>query len=283
MGGVPVSGFDEETMQALRLFGGQLKHWRGLRGWTQEEFARRVGYSCELVASIEQGRRVARPPFCQQADDALNARGAIKVAGAHINTMVKRAAIVGELPDVEGQAVCLDFFDPMAIPAVLRTEEYARAVVSGFCPTPDDGELDLLVADDLARGAVLDRRPSARIGFVIEESVLRRPLGGRGVLGDQLGRVAEIARRGNVTLQVLPMDCEEHAGLSGSIALLETSERHQVAHIEHAGGGQWITSPKDVSVLYQRYGIIRAQAMTTRDSLDLIEKLAADHGAVGTG
>lgn len=268
--------FDEETVQALRLFGALLKHWRGLLNLTQEDVARLLPCSYDLFASIEQGRRVPHPPFFQRADDVLRAGGAIQAAAAHLTTMAKRAVVVGDLPDMEEQAVCLDFFDAMTVPAVMRTEAYARAVVCGFSPVLDDERLAAVVADDLARGAVLDRRPSVRIGFVIEEGALRRPIGGRTVLRDQLGRIAQIARRGNVSLQVLPLDCEEHAGLSGPIALLETAERHHVAHVEHAGGGQWITSPKDVSVLYQRYGVLRAQAMTTRDSLGLIEKMAAD-------
>jgi hypothetical protein len=146
-------------------------------------------------------------------------------------------------------------------------------------PGDDDG-LDVLIADRLARRAVLDRtsRP-ARLSFVIDESVLRRPVGGRAVFEDQLKRVSEIARRRNVTVRVMPLDCEDHAGLSGSALLMETVDRVQVAYVAHAGGGQWITSPGDVSLLHQRYGTLRAQAMTTRDSLDLIEELAADaHG-----
>ncbi len=70
------------------------------------------------------------------------------------------------------------------------------------------------------------------------------------------------------------MDCEDHAGLTGSTLLMETDQQEQVAYVEHAGGAVWIDSPREMSLQQQRYGTLRSQAMSTRDSLDLIEKLA---------
>ncbi len=264
---------DEGEAHALRLFGGQLKHWRGLLGWTQEEFGRRVGYSADTVASIEQGRRVPRGRFFARADEVLNAHGAVLAAEAYLSVVAKRPVLTTELTEVEREAVCLDFFDAMALPAVLHTEAYARAVLGAFSP-PDDERL----AAHLERAGVLDRTPPARIGFVIDESALRRPLGGRTVLAEQLTRIAHLARRGSVTVQVLPLDCEDHAGLSGSLALVETTGWRHVAHHGHDGRETWVTTPAEVSRLRQRYGLLRAQALTTRDSLDLIEKRAADAG-----
>ncbi len=266
------SDVDEGTAHGLRLFGGQIKHWRGLLGWTQEEFGRHVGYAVDTIASIEQGRRVPRGRFFARADEVLNAHGAILAAQAHLSIEARRPVLTTELPEAEREAVSLDFFDTMTIPALLHTEPYARAVLGAPTPTPDDAQL----AAHLERGTVLGRTPPARIGFVIDECALRRPLGGRTVLADQLTRIAHLARRDNVTLQVLPLDCEDHAGLHGSLALIETAQWHHVAHRERGETSEWITTPSTVSHLRHRYGIIRAQAMTTRDSLDLIEKLATD-------
>ncbi len=272
-----VSEYAEETDQALRVLGGLLKHWRGLRGMSQRDLAERLPCSYELLASIEQGRRRPREPFFEQADAALGAQGSIKAMEPFLRHVVKRPVISGDLPEKEAGALNLAYFDALAVPAVMQTEAYTRATFAGFAPVLDDDGLDELIADQLARRAVLDRtiRP-VRLSFVMDESVLRRPVGGWAVFADQLRRIAEIGRRRNVSMQVLPLDCEDHAGLSGSTLLMETVDRMQVAYVEHAGGGQWIVSPRDVSLLHQRYGTLRAQAMTTRDSLDLIEKLATD-------
>ncbi len=268
------SEYDDETSQALRVLGGLLKHWRGLRGMTQAELAVRVRVSAELVASVEQGRRRPREPFFALADEALGAGGSIRVVEPFVRQVVRRPVIPGEVAEAERGAVFLSYFEAMAIPAVMQTEAYARATFAGFAPVMDHDRLDALIADRLKRAAVLDRRPLPRITFVIEESALRRPVGGRQVTREQLVRVAEIAGRRNVAVQVLPMDCEDHAGLTGSTLLMETARLEQVAYVEHAGGALWIDSPKEMSLQQQRYGTLRAQAMNTRDSLDLIEKLA---------
>jgi len=271
-----VAAYDEETMQMLRYFGGQLKHWRGLRNFTQDDFAKRVGYSSETVASIEQGRRVAQPPFFDNADKVLGALGSIKAAEEHIVRKTKYPAFFAEFAEAEQNAVSLDYYGAMAIPGLLQTEAYARAAIGCRCPAYDEDEVARLVQARMDRKALLTRKPPARLGFVIEEPVLRRPIGGRAVLKEQLTYLAEIARRTNVKLQVMPTHCEEPPGLEGAMTLLETQERQMVAYIEHQGGSQWVTKPAEFSVLLHRYGIIRAQALTTRDSLGMIEKMAGE-------
>ncbi len=270
------SEYADETAQALRVLGGLLKHWRGLRGWTQAELAVRVRVSAEFLASVEQGRRRPREPFFSRADEALGASGSIKVVEPFVRQVVKRPAIPSEVAEAERGAVYLSYFDAMVIPAVMQTEAYARATFVGFAPVMEEARLDALIADRLKRAAVFDREPLPRIAIVIEESALRRPVGGRAVLQDQLVRVAEIAERRNVAVQVLPMDSEDHAGLTGSTLLMETDQQEQVAYVEHAGGAVWIDSPREMSLQQQRYGTLRAQALSTRDSLALIEKLTAD-------
>ncbi len=272
-----MAAYDEETVQALRIFGGQLKHWRGLRGFTQEDLGRAVSCSADLIASIEQGRRVARPPFYDLADEALGAQGSIKAVEKHILQRTRYPAFFAEFAEQEQCAVGVDYYGSLAIPGLLQTEAYARAVIGAFSPMLDEDEIERLVAARMERRRLLDRRPPAMLGFVIDEAVLQRPLGGSAVLKEQLSQVVHIAKNNNnVTLQVLPLDCEENAGLDGSFSLLETGERQMVTYIEHPGGGQWMAKPEEFSLLHQRYGIIRAQALTIRDSLALIEKVAGE-------
>lgn len=271
-----MAAYDEETVQALRIFGGQLKHWRGLRGFTQEDLGRALSCSADLIASIEQGRRVAQPPFYDLADDVLDAQGSIKAVEKLVMDKTKYPAFFAEFAEQEQRAVSLDYYGSLAIPGLLQTEVYARAVIGAFSPLLDDDEVERLVGARMERRTLLDRKPPAMLGFVVDEAVLKRPLGGSAVLKEQLRQVAQIAQNNNVTLQVLPLDCEENAGLDGSFTLLETAERQMITYIEHPGGGQWVAKPEEFSLLHQRYGIIRAQALTIRDSLALIEKVAGE-------
>ncbi|WP_158288149.1 helix-turn-helix transcriptional regulator [Streptomyces sp. ICBB 8177] len=265
----------EETAQMLRYFGSQVKHFRGLKGMTQEELGKAVGYSLDTIASIEQGRRPPPLKFFDPADCVLCAGGIIANAKRFLE-FPRYPAFFAEFADAEAKAISVSYYECMAIPGPLQTEPYARAAISAYCPPYSPEQVDQYVAARLERKALLTRKPPAILGFVIEHAVLRRPIGGREAFKKQLLHVAEAARRNNVTLQVMPDGCEEHAGLEGPMTLLETEDRRMVGYVEYQGGSEWVSKPEDVSVLHQRYGIIRAQALTTRDSLALIESLAGE-------
>jgi hypothetical protein len=100
----------------------------------------------------------------------------------------------------------------MLVPGLLQTEAYARATFSIRTPALDEEEIEHGVAARLACQVLLTRAPKPFLAFVIEEAVLRRPLGGRVVLKEQIVRLLACARTNYVTIQVMPTECEEHAG-----------------------------------------------------------------------
>ncbi|MET9880172.1 DUF397 domain-containing protein [Actinacidiphila glaucinigra] len=121
------------------------------------------------------------------------------------------------------------------VPGLLQAEEYAPAVFSMRRPLLDDETIERRVTDRLSRRAVFERRPGPVAGFVMEEVVLQRPLGGRAVQRVQLGRLLRIGRLRTVELQVTPTDREEHPGNDGASTLLVPRERPQVAYTEVQG------------------------------------------------
>jgi hypothetical protein len=80
------------------------------------------------------------------------------------------------------------------------------------------------------------------------------------------------ARLPNVDLQVLPLSHEENSGLAGSFRLLRLRDGTTVGHVEVQHISRVIADPKEVQLLNMRYGIIRAQALSPRESMALIEK-----------
>ena len=96
------------------------------------------------------------------------------------------------------------------------------------------------------------------------------------VMRKQLERMLEFGQRRNVEIQVMPTDREDHAGLDGSLQLLRLREGDTVAHNEVQLTSRLISHPKEVQVLEVRYGIIRAQALTPRESLAFIEKVLGE-------
>ena len=111
---------------------------------------------------------------------------------------------------------------------------------------------------------------------VVEEAVLRRPLGGREVHGEQLQHLLALGRLRNVELQVMPTDRSEHAGMGGPFVLLTPKGKPQVGYTEAQSSSTLITVPEEVRILAARYGSIRAQALTMQESLALIETLLGE-------
>lgn len=114
--------------------------------------------------------------------------------------------------------------------------------------------------------------PAPQLTFVQEEATLRRPIGGRMVLRHQLEHLLEISKLRHVSIQVMPTDLEEHAGMGGPLQLLKLRDGKTLGHSEAQLHSRLITDPRDVQILEMRYGMIRAQALPPRDSLAFIEK-----------
>jgi hypothetical protein len=129
------------------------------------------------------------------------------------------------------------------------------------------------VSARMARQVVLTSRPVPMVNCVIEEAILRRPIGEWSVHKEQLAEVARLGRLRNVELQVMPLDRPEHAGMGGPFTLLTPKGKPQVGYVEVQNISRLITDLEEVRILAARYGCIRSQALTPRESLVLIERL----------
>ncbi|MFF3333363.1 DUF5753 domain-containing protein [Streptomyces sp. NPDC002888] len=125
----------------------------------------------------------------------------------------------------------------------------------------------------MARQQLFDPWPSPTFSFVLDESVLLRPIGGREVHAEQLQNLLRIGSLRAVELQVMPMDREEQPSMDGPFNLLTVKKGEQVAYVEIHTYPRLITDAEEVRVLSERYGLLRAQALRPNESLGLIEKL----------
>ncbi|MGW7617844.1 helix-turn-helix domain-containing protein [Streptomyces antimycoticus] len=166
--------------------------------------------------------------------------------------------------------------------AIGYSEEQVSSVEQGRrVPQPDfldaaDEALEAFGVLRAAREELLSRQPAPIMSFVTEEAVLRRPYGGAAVLRGQLERLLHVGQMRNVELQVMPTNVDDHAGTAGPLALLEPKGRQTMAYVEAQSISRLLTDRKSVREIEQRYGIIRAQALRPRESLELIEKLRGE-------
>ncbi|MFY1679243.1 DUF5753 domain-containing protein [Streptomyces sp. WMMC905] len=99
-------------------------------------------------------------------------------------------------------------------------------------PPLDVGSVEGRVAARIARQEIFAKRPNPLLSFVIDESVSRRPIGGRGVPRAQLEQILSVGQKRTVEIQVMPLGSEEHAGLAGPFTLIETAEGRRIAYLE---------------------------------------------------
>lgn len=112
-------------------------------------------------------------------------------------------------------------FEPLLVPGLLQTEEYARAVLSEFEEQAPGGRVDALVEIRMRRQELLDRTDPPLLFFILDEAIVRRLTGGKAVMRRQVRRLIEVAGRPNVTVEVVPFSAGAHPGLKGPFVALE--------------------------------------------------------------
>jgi hypothetical protein len=151
-------------------------------------------------------------------------------------------------------------YNTMVIPGLLQTEAYARAAHRARRPPLDEETIEQRVADRLERQRILTAWPPPHASFVIEESVLHRPLGGREVQQGQLRNLLHVAELRDTEVQVMPMRCEEHPDLEGPFVLMTPKGKPQVAYMESHGHPRIIADAEQMRLMAARYGSIRSPA-----------------------
>ncbi|MCX4622217.1 helix-turn-helix domain-containing protein [Streptomyces albogriseolus] len=266
---------DDWALAVVATVGRQLRLRREAAGLRVPEFAVAVGYGEDLVYKIESGKRIPRPEYLDTADDVLGAGGLVAAMKEDVRK-VRYPKKVRDLAQMEARAVELHLYDPLHIHGLLQTPEYARALLSMRRPAYSAEEVERFIAARVARRSVFDRDPAPELGFILEEWTLRRPLGGREVLRAQLGHLLTVARLPTVELQVMPMDRQEHAGVDGGIEVLKFADGTAVGRSPAVAGGRAVSDLRQLRILELRYGIIRAQALTPRESIAFVEDLLGE-------
>jgi transcriptional regulator with XRE-family HTH domain len=268
-------GVEDDSAAVVKTVGRQIKLWREAAGLTQAELGAAIGYGEDLVSSVERGRRVPRPEFLTTADQVLNAGGKLAAMKGDV-AEARYPKKVRDLARIEAESVELGAYGNHNVHGLLQTEEYARALFRMRRPAYSDDDLERYVAARMARQEIFTRTPPPTLTFVQEEVTLQRPIGGRAVLRRQLRHLLEVGRLRHVEIQVMPTDREDHAGMGGQIQVLRLTDGGVVGYAAAQLTTHLMSGPKEAQVLELRYGIIRAQALSPRESLAFIEKVLGE-------
>ncbi len=264
----------------LQFFGAELRRARAAAGLSQDQLGQRLGYSGAQVGKVEMGERAPSPDFAQGCDQAFPEAGGLF---ARIYQLARRwdggyPSWFAEWVESERRAASLRWWEPLLVPGLLQTADYARAILAAD-PEMTDGQLEELVAARLERQAILDKPTPPALWVVLDEAVLHRLIGSRKIMHDQLLVLADSSCRSNITVQVVPAEVGAHAGLLGAFIVASFDSSPSTVYMESPDQGQTAEAPSVVRRLSVTFDTLRADALPRGASRDLIGKVAEERWA----
>jgi transcriptional regulator with XRE-family HTH domain len=273
------------TVRRKRL-GTELRRLRERAALTCEDVGRRLECSGTRISRMETGRISVRPGDVRELLEVYG------VAGAEADSLVQLAREARRkgwwhtygrvLPHwfepyigLESEAVRLRDFQPLVVPGLLQTEDYARAVLRAAPHAGSGADIDRLVDLRMERQKILGQDSPPDVWVVLSESVLRVHMGTPAVMRAQLQRLAEVAGRPNVTLQVLPFTTAAHAQPIGPFTVLEFPDAADpaVVYLEHLTGSLFLDNENEVRRYRVIFDHLRAEALDTSQSAGLIARV----------
>jgi transcriptional regulator with XRE-family HTH domain len=252
------------------LFGARVRRLRTAAGLTQAELGDRTHVVSTRITQIERASG-AKPTLelARALDVALGADNLL----VELWPYVYREAFPDwsrKFMEYAERAVAVRQYAAHVVPGLLQTEEYARAVLSLDALLDSEEQLEERVTARMGRQDRLSSHDRPELWVVLDEAVLRRPIGGHAVMRKQLARLLDAAAERHVTMQVLPFDQGGHEAMGGSLTVLTLTDGSETAYTEGADYGQLIEEPTNVRRYKVIYDRLRAAALPPLMSLDMI-------------
>ncbi|MFE6056771.1 Scr1 family TA system antitoxin-like transcriptional regulator [Kitasatospora sp. NPDC056446] len=257
-------------------FGALLRTSREERGWTQEHLAGLVGCTSSHISALENGRRKPTQPISAALDRAFDTSqaGTFK----HKASDVKYSALLegfAQFVVQERRAVELRLFELGIVPGLLQTEEYANAIAAGAVRrrsiTQDQADERVQVL--INRQITMRREPPPLVHVVMDESCIRRPVGGNAVMAAQLDHLIEFTREPTVRLQIAPFALGEDRAFDLPVSILTLPDRSLISYAESAHQGRLERDINAVAAELADYYQLQTHALSQADSVAMIREL----------
>jgi transcriptional regulator with XRE-family HTH domain len=181
--------------------------------------------------------------------------------------------------DLEAEASKIFNYQPLMIPGLLQTPDYARAIIQATGLNLSEVEVDASVSSRMARQTRLNQTSPMKLHALIEESVLMRPCGDADAWMRQLRHLIDSATRPNIAIQVLPIDSGLHSALNGSFVILEYKDKTKLVHLEGKVSNLFLDEDEQIQAYAQTWAELQELACDAEKSVKLISAIAArQHG-----
>ncbi|WEO96864.1 helix-turn-helix transcriptional regulator [Streptomyces sp. FXJ1.172] len=273
------------TVRRRRL-GQELRRLRELKGMTAEEVAERLLVSQSKISRLENGRR----SISQR--DVRDLCGVYEVEDQRIVDSLMEMArdsrqqgwwhTFGDIPysvyiGLETDAESLRVYEPQLVTGLLQTRAYAEALVQGALPETSPADIEKRVQVRMRRQErITAENNPLRLWVVLDEAALRRVVGSKLVMREQLDHLIEMSQLPHVTVQVLPFEVGAHPGLNGQYAILEFTDAadSSVVYLEGVTSDLYLEKAQDVQKYAVMYEHLRAQSLNVEQSRQYIADVA---------
>ncbi|MFE7803666.1 helix-turn-helix domain-containing protein [Streptomyces sp. NPDC057430] len=271
-----------------RQLGADLRRLRERKGLTLEEAGARVGISKATLSRYERKEGAVKWP----AVDALcREYGATDDERRTLVELAKGAKIQGwwrsladPIPEsmnlmltLEDEVVREDHYACMYVPGLLQTRAYAEAVHRASEMRCSDSEITHMVDIRMKRQELLTREDPPHIWAVVDEAVIRRVVGGRDAMREQLERLVDLSESPGITVQILPFAGGAHAAAVGSFVVLGgSSPELDVVYVDIIGGGLFMEKPEELQRYRLAFDYLRAQALDIPSSAALLKRASRE-------
>ncbi|MEV5705644.1 helix-turn-helix transcriptional regulator [Actinoallomurus sp. NPDC052274] len=277
------------TVRRRRL-AAELRRLREDRGLTASEVAKQLTWGDSKPLYLESGQGVRPDP-----NDVRLLCGLYGVTGAERDELIQ-FALDGRLRGwwhpyrkmlsrtyttyigLEAEAAEILSFEESIFPGLLQTEDYTRALIIGAePPTTAAAEIESRVSVRVQRQRILDGAEAARLWAVIDESVIRRTVGGPDVMRAQLEHLLKLMERPNITVQVMPFSAGAHAAVASSFTVLRFTDSADApaTYVETIAGELFVEEPSEVTQYEEAFERLKKTALGETDTIAVVAAAAA--------
>ncbi|WNI15348.1 helix-turn-helix domain-containing protein [Actinacidiphila sp. ITFR-21] len=262
---------DDERLTLSRVLGNELRRRREARGWSLRDLKDLTTFDHAYLGRVERGLQIPSERLVRILDEKLGTGGTFGdllelISGGTIQEYQRKGV------EREASAERIQVFASSSIPALLQTQEYARARIGAERPKAPGPVLDAAVLRRMDRKLVFRRGEPPPYWAVMDEAALKRPVGSPAVMADQMAAVLRAAENPDVTVQVVPFEAGDYWMLGGSLTLLTTPPGATIAYVESFGSGELVESTKRVVELAQHFDRTCTLALNEEASLELVQR-----------
>ncbi|MER7750596.1 helix-turn-helix transcriptional regulator [Kitasatospora sp. NPDC097643] len=260
-----------------RYYGEELRRLREAAGLTQEALGKLVFCSGGYIGQMEVAVRKPQKDLSEYLDNVLKTDGHFQRMYEMVRKSSRYEDYFAEVVELQSSAESISQFSPLLVPGLMQTADYARALFESANPLRKEVANEELVAARLARSAILDGAKAPLYWAILDEAVLRRPVGGPAIMARQMTYLVDLVRNRTAIIQVVPFSAGAYALMEGSVCLMTFEEAPPTVYLEGPQSGGLVDDPSLVRNFMLAYDLVRAAALSPEASRALIESAAEDY------